>query len=404
LRSPSARWGLLSLRLSAFGASAEQRGVAGSARAAAESVALRALALELAYNLDHEEAIAAFRAAIAADPDDSVAYRLVAATMWIMLLFRQGAVTVDDYLGQVRSDLARKPPAPELEAVFRAHIDRALTLAERRLRGNPANADAHFQVGAAHGYLTSYKATVEGRVLGGFRAARRAYNEHERVMDLGPRRKDAGLIVGMYRYAVSTLSAPMRLLAGIAGFGGGRQRGLRLIEDAAAYPSDVQTNALLTLILIYNREERYDDALRVIGELQRRYPRNRLLWLESASAALRAGRPRSAAGDRGRTGETLTGSATEGIRWEARWRYYGAALVALREVEAADRELQTVLTGEAHDWLRGRARKELGKLADLPGDRARATDAYRLAVRICRAHHDSASSDEAAALMKRRYR
>lgn len=374
--------------------------------AAAESAALRQQGLELGYNLDHDEALAAFRSAIAADPTDSVSHRLAAATILISLLFKQGAVTADDYLGQARSDVARKPPAAHLDAAFRAHIDRALELGEGRLRVNPADPDAHFQVGAAHGWLTSYKATVEGRVLGGFRAARRAYTEHERVMELDPRRTDAGLIVGMYRYAVSTLSAPLRLLAGIAGFGGGRQRGLRLVEEAAAYQSDIQTNAMFTLIVIYNREKRYDDALRVIGELQRRYPRNRLLWLEAASTALRAGRPAYA---RAAIEEGLTRFAQDSrpraFGEVARWRYYhGAALAGVKEVEAAEAELRAVLAGDAPEWLRGRAHKELGKLADLAGDRGRATAEYRLASSLCRAQHDSACSDETEALMKARYR
>ena len=83
-------------------------------------------------------------------------------------------------------------------------------------------------------------------------------------------------------------------MARLAGFGGGRERGLRMVEEAASYPSDVQTNARFTLIVIYNREKRFDDALRVIAELQRQYPRNRLLWLEAGSTALRAGRPAAA--------------------------------------------------------------------------------------------------------------
>ena len=126
--------------------------------------------------------------------------------------------------------------------------------------------------------------------MAGFGAARRAYDEHERVIALDPRRKDAGMVVGMYRYGVSTLSWPWRLVAGLAGFGGGKDRGLRMVEDAAAFDSDVQTNALFTLIVIYNREQRYDDALRTIARLQGMYPRNRLLWLERGSTALRAGR------------------------------------------------------------------------------------------------------------------
>ena len=101
--------------------------------------------------------------------------------------------------------------------------------------------------------------------MGGFGAARRAYREHKRVLELDPRRKDAGLIVGMYRYAVSRCRGIGGSLAGLAGFDGGRERGIALIEAAAAYPSDVQANALFTLVVIYNREGRYDDALRAIG-------------------------------------------------------------------------------------------------------------------------------------------
>ena len=390
------------LALGVPGSAAQQSAAAG----AAEAAALRTRGLELGYNLDHEQALAAFRAAIAADPTHPAAYRLVAATMWINLLFRQGAVTADDFLGQARSDVARTPPTPEMAATFRAHIDRALVLGEQRLRDHPADADAHFQVGAAHGFLTTYQATVEGRMLGNLRAARRAYSEHERAMELDPRRKDAGLIVGMYRYGVSTLPLPMRWMAGLAGFGGGRDIGIRLVEEAARSLSDVRTNALFTLIVFYNREARYDDAMRVIGELQRMYPRNRLLWLESASTSLRAGRPAVAlkAVEDG-LAKCALDSRPRAFGEEARWRYYrGAALVGVRQVEAAERELRAVLAGESPEWLRGRAHKELGKAADLAGDRPRALGEYQLAVRFCRASHDPACVDEATALIRGRAR
>ena len=106
-------------------------------------------------------------------------------------------------------------------------------------------------LGAAHSFLASYIATVEGAAWLDSGAAAPAA---ERVLALDPRRKDAGMVVGMYRYGVSTLSWPWRLVAGIAGFGGGKDRGLRMVEEAAAFESDVQTNALFTLIVIYNRE------------------------------------------------------------------------------------------------------------------------------------------------------
>jgi tetratricopeptide (TPR) repeat protein len=372
----------------------------------AAAAALRVRGLELGYNLDHADALAAFEEAKAADPRNPTAYRLAAATAWITVLFEQGAITVDDYLGQARANLQRSTPNAALDAAFHRSLNQALAMSEQQLVEKPSDADAHYQVGAAFGFLASYTATVEGRVLGSLGPARRAYREHERVLELDPRRKDAGLIVGMYRYAVASMPAPLRLFAHLAGFGGGRERGLRLVEEAAGYPSDVQSNAMFTLVLMYNREARYGDALRVIGELQQRYPRNRLLWLEAGNTALRAGRPAEArvaleAGLARLSRDTRPRAAGE----EARWRYaYGATLVALKDAVPAERELRSALAGASRDWVRGRTRKELGKLADLAGDRARALEEYREADRLCRLDRDSDCSSEVKNLMATRYR
>ena len=372
----------------------------------AESRRLRAKALELGYNLDHAEALATFNDAIAADPTDPAPHRLAAATLWIQALFHQGAVTADDYLGQARSNVERKPFPPELDAAFRARLNRALDLAQVRLRANPRDADAHFHVGAAYGFLASYTATVEGRVLGGAGDARRAYREHKRVLELDPSRTDAGLIVGMYRYGVSQLPLHWRLLAGLAGFDGGRDQGVTFVERAAATPGDVQTNARFTLIVIYNREERYDAALRVIGELQTQYPRNRLLWLEQGTTALRAGRfgVARAALEQGLS-KFAVDPRQRALGEEARWRYaYGAALAGSGEREKAERELNTVLAIQSPRWLQGRAHKELGKLADRAGDRSGALTEYRVAARLCRTDHDQPCVDETAKFLRSPYR
>jgi tetratricopeptide (TPR) repeat protein len=368
--------------------------------------ALRARGLDLGYNLDRAEALETFKQAIAADPEAPAGYRLAAANIWITLLFEQGAITIEDYLGQARASVPRSPPSPDLDAAFRDYLRRAQTLAERRLRERPADADAHYQVGAAYGFAASYAATIEGRVFGSLGPAGRAYDEHERTLALDPGRKDAGLIVGLYRYAVSELSPPKRFFAYLSGFGGGRVRGLRMVEDAARYPSDVQTNARFTLVLLYNREGRYDDALEVIRQLLARYPRNRLLRLEAGSTALRAKRPAEA---RVWLEEGLAQLSADrrprAIGEEGRWRLaYGSALVALKDVPPAERELRAALADAKRDWLRGRVHKELGKLADLSGDRPRAIVEYREAGRLCRLDKDTACGDEVKGLLKAPYR
>ena len=373
---------------------------------ASHAAALRAKALELGYNLDHEQALETFKESIAADPDDPAGYRLAAATIWITLLFEQGVITVEDYLGQARADVARSAPRPELAAQFHDYLQRARTLAERRFRERPGDADAHFQVGAAFGFDASYTATVEGRVLASVGSARRAFAEHGRVLELNPARSDAGLIVGMYRCAVAELSGLSRLFAFLSGFRGDCDLGLRLVADAARYPSEVRPNALFTLVLLYNRVGRYDDALDAIRELQARYPRNRLLRLEAGGTALRAKRP-------GEAREWLEAGLEQLAQdprpkapgEEARWRYtYGAALAALKDTQPAERELHAALNGATRDWLRGRIHRELGKLADLSGDRPRARGEYEQAIRLCRQDKDSTCADEARTLIKTPHR
>lgn len=394
---------ILSVALSAQGSTATSSGLAADPAAAA---AFRRRGLEFGYNLDHAEALAAFKAAIDADPEDPTAYRLAAATVWINLLFMQGSITVDDYLGQARANVKRPSPDPALDAAFHTYLQQAIRLSEQRLRDDPKDASAHFHVGASYGFLASYTATIEGRVVGALGPARRAYREQERALALDPRRHDAGLIVGMYRYAVSDLSAPLRLLAHIAGFGGDRARGRRLIEEAARHPSDVQANAMFALVLIYNREGRYDDAMRVIRELQQRFPRNRLLWLEAGNTWLRAGDARKAK-DAIEEGIARLSSdpRPRAIGEESRWKYaHGAALVALDDVARAQSELRAALSGAARDWVRGRVHKELGKLDDLSGERRNALDEYRLADRLCRQDHDEECSSEVKTLMQAAYR
>src|SRR5262249_61013705 len=127
----------------------------------------------------------------------------------------------------------RTPPPPGVAAAFNDALERALALARARVAADPHDAAAHFELGAAIGQRASYMATVEGSAMSAFRAARGAYDEHEQVLRLDASRKDAGLIVGTYRYIVASLSMPLRWMAYVAGFAGGREQGLQLVEGAA---------------------------------------------------------------------------------------------------------------------------------------------------------------------------
>ena len=387
---------------------------------AESSEELRLRGLDLACNLDHDQALELLRRAVALSPDDPAPHRSLAAVLWLNLLFRRGAVTVDHYLGSFSrstADLAKPPP--EIDAEFRLHIDRAIALAERRVAANPRDAQAHYDLGAAVGLQATYAATVEGKLLAGFRAAQRAYDEHEKTLALDPSRKDAALVVGTYRYVVSTLSLPMRMVAYVAGFGGGRERGIQMLRETAELDADskpvrnpagaaiergndARADALFALILVYNRERRFDEALQVLAELQRLFPRNRLLWLEAGATALRAGRAQQADNLLNEGLGMLAKDKRPRIPGEeALWRYKrGAARAALGRTEDALADLSAASGMDSQNWVNGRARVEKGRLALKRGDRNSAAQEARQAESLCERGNDPVCIQDARALLR----
>jgi tetratricopeptide (TPR) repeat protein len=371
-----------------------------------ESTRLRDRAFELAYNLDYDEAERDMRAAVAADPQDIAAERGLAIIPWLKITFQRGAVTVDDYLGGLsRQQVALREPPADLANQFAQHMQRAMQIAETRLKANPHDPDAMYEMGDTVALQASYVATVDGRFLAAFRAARQAYDLHERVLELQPNRADAGLIVGTYRYIVSVMSLPLRMVAYVAGFGGGKERGVELVEQAAARGVEKQTEARFALALIYNREKRYADAMRMLTQMQRQFPRNRVLWFEAGSTELRAGRA-SEAERQLSTGLRMLASDKRPRMYgeEARWlQKRAAALVELNRLDEAERDLARAVTLESRHWILGRAHTDLGRIADLRGNRNVARIHFTTAVQLCEQDSDPAGAEAARPWISQAY-
>jgi tetratricopeptide (TPR) repeat protein len=270
------------------------------------------------------------------------------------------------------------------------------------VKKSPRDAQARYDLGAALGLEASYIATVEGKLLAGFKAARACFDEHERALELDPNRHDAALAVGMYRYIISTLSLPMRLLAYVAGFGGGKEEGIALLRRAASGGGEAKTDALFALALVYNRERDFGAALEVLRQLRELYPRNRLVLLEAGATAIRGGR---AADAERLLSEGLAMLAAERRQRipgeEALWRYKrGTARAALGRADALA-DLNAATAADAMPWVAGRARVELGKLALRRGDRAAAALEAGQARALCQNGNDPECVEDARDLARR---
>ena len=355
-------------------------------------------ATDLAYNLDHDDAMRLLRQAVASAPNEPANHRALASIIWLNILFQRGAVTVDHYLGSFsRSSVNIKNPPKELDAEFKRESAKAVELAEARVAAAPKDPLAHLDLGTSLGLQATYMASVEGRLMAGFKAARRSYDECERALTLDTSRKEPNLVVGTYRYIVSTLSMPMRWMAYMAGFGGDKSLGLKMIEETAASNAENRTDAQFALVLLYNRERRYDDALRVLAALRKQYPRNRLVVLEAGATAVRANRPQEA-----------DAVLTEGLAMLAKdtrprmpgeeglWHYKrGAARVMLKRADDARADLAVALGAGSLQWVQGRAHIELARLARDRGDREGAKRAAASAIAACEAGNDPLCVEEA---------
>ena len=374
---------------------------------AAETDPQMAAGFEQVYNLDYDAAMATFRDLIAARPDDPAPHRSVAAVAWLQLLFERGAVLTDSYLaGSMYGPSGRFDAPPEhLVKTFEHHVAQAIALSEAAIDRNPDDPDAHYELGVAVGLDASYTGTVRREPFQALRSARRAYLAHERVLELDPSYHDAKLLIGIYRYIVAVMPRVFRWVAYLAGFEGGKDGALRMLADAARRSSEVRREAQFALAILYNRDRQYRRAERVLANLRRTFPRNRLLWIETASIWLRAGRPAMAElilshGFRRLQADERPRMLGEDAIWHLK---RGAARVALGDVDEARIDLLRAARSGANDWTTGQAYLELGKASDLEGNHQQARGHYVRSRRVCGEGGDRRCARAAATYSMRPY-
>ena len=165
----------------------------------------------------------------------------------------------------------------------------------------------------------------------------------------------AGVIVGTYRYVVSTLNPAMRMVAFVAGMGSGKEKGIALLEAAARDP-EARVDASAVLMLIYSREGRHAEVVRIAHALGTDFPRNRLFQLEEGAAAIRAGQAGDADAVLTRGIEALKRDTRPKFpSEEAIWHYKrGLARLNLDQQPAAAADLQYALGANPSEWIRGK--------------------------------------------------
>jgi tetratricopeptide (TPR) repeat protein len=337
-------------------------------------------AYERFYTLDYDGALSRFQKVEQAHPDDPMAADYVLETVLFHELYNRDLLDTTLYAHD--GFLTGKHQVMEDKA-FTAHIEElsgnAIHLAEQQLQKNPKDVNALYARGWSKSLHATYMGLVQRSFISALRLALQARNDNDQVLDLDPDYVDAELVVGVHQYVVGSLPFAIKMLAGLAGIHGNKQKGLEMLRDDGKYGVTTSVEARTALALFLRREAKYGEAAEWNDSLKREYPHNFLFWLESANLQKDAGHAQQAIAlyrallDQSRHAGYFTNAHLE-LAW------YGLAdtLRGQRDAAASAEAFEHVLAQPTvSPDLKRRAQLGAGMEYDIMGKREQAEAAYR---------------------------
>lgn len=337
------------------------------------------------YNLEYDEALAAFEAQSAKDPESPEIHNYIATAILFRQMFRTGALG-SDLITAANSFLSRPkmPMSAADQKLFADAVTRAIALAEARLKNNPKDAAAMYSLGVSHGVRANYNFMMKKWVdaLSDASAARKL---HARVLEMDPNFHDARLIPGADDYVIGSLPWGWKMIGAVAGFRGDRERGIQMLKTVAQSGRYNRFDAEALLAAVYRREKRPAEAIAPLSDLIRNFPRSYILRIELAEMY----------GDMGERAKALAAvDQMEEMRQAGAPGYQqlpeakihavrGGVWMQLNDLDKAREELQaaTANTAGMDAPSAGRAWLRLGEVHDLQGRRQQAMAAYQQAMR-----------------------
>lgn len=273
---------LILLLAGALSVSAQQPWLTDAERERFET--LRRSGLDALYNIDYDKAERDFKEIVRLTPNHPGGYQLLAARVWIKTLYESRRLQSSLYSSEGFYSNGDDKVDPKIVTEFRNLTREAKRLAEAKLKQEPKNVEALDFLANTEGLKASFEEAVERRHFAALRDGNDAVNHHRDVLKLDPAYIDAQITIGLYEYVVGSLPLPVKILAGATGYRGSKKRGLAMLEQVAKEGRWAQDDAKSVLILLYTREKRFADVLKLTRELSAKYPRNYLLRLETADA------------------------------------------------------------------------------------------------------------------------
>jgi len=208
------------------------------------------IGLDLTYRNRYEEALRIFQKIVELKPENPIGYLLQASVLEIKMM-----------------DFERNI----FEKEFHILLNNAIEKCKKILTSDPQNPWGHFFLGTVYSYQTAYQAR-RGKYWSAFLHSLKAIGELKKTLSLDPTLYDVYLGLGSYHYFVTKAT---RFLSWLPFIGDQREKGIAEIHLAMERGKYTKTLAKDALVWILMEEGRYEEALKLAGELLEEYPDSR---------------------------------------------------------------------------------------------------------------------------------
>ena len=334
------------------------------------------------YILDYDGALSRFDAVLKAHPNDPIAYGYVQMATVFRELYHQDLLDTtyyahDSFLTSKRNVSVPSATLQRIEYLTNTGI----RLCDDRIKANPNDKNAYFARGYLRGIHAAFITLVDHSFVAAARQGYASRNDSEQVLKIDPDYADAKMAIGIQQFAVASLPRWVRMVVGIVGVGGNKEKGLQMLREAAAHGVITAVESRTVMSLFLRHDARYHEALEVQHGLAAQYPHDYLFRLEEANLTKDEG---NGPGAIALYKAVLADAARPGYfidpRLQMAWFGLGDTQRGQNDVaDAAQNYVKAAEQPECSDWLRKRAQLNAGEMFDLLHQRDKARQLYQMA-------------------------
>jgi tetratricopeptide (TPR) repeat protein len=357
----------------------------------------------LFYNLDYDGALSRFEAVQRANPQNPMAANYVLMTLIFRELYHQDLLDTTYYAHDSFIFAKRDVSIPE---ATRNRIDKLtdsiVSMCDQQIKANANNPNTYFARGYAKGMHSAFITLAFHSYVSAARQGLSSRQDSEQALRLDPNYADAKMAIGIQQFAVASLPRFLRIMIGITGVTGNKEKGLDLLRQCAADGIVNRVECRTSLALFLRHDARYAEALTVMHGLAQEYPRDYLFRLEEANLAKDKGDGLTAIATYNRV---LADASKPDYFTDPRLQmaYFGLAETQRGQnmiADAAQNYVNAASQPKCSDWVRRRAELAAGQMYDLLHQRDKAVEQYK---RAAAPNGDQSQADEARKYLRTPY-